>query len=216
MLLLSYALNGQSVSIGLDAAIRQTHNETADITSHQVETGLPATDNIRPLPFKITIEGMVTNTPVVPASTQMRGATGRFQSTDITVQQPGGKTTTRQMQALVFSAEFDRVRDVYSDLVDAKNAGALFTVDTTLKHYENMAISSINLPVDAQSGSSITFTIEMQEVRIVETQTVAAPAAKARQKTQKNGDKPPKEVTDPQQKKSFAKAGASAVAAWGH
>lgn len=56
--------SGQTFSITLDASLHEQHTGTATITDHPVETGSNVTDHIRPDPDMLTIEGIVSNTPL--------------------------------------------------------------------------------------------------------------------------------------------------------
>ena len=51
-------------SIEFDASITETHDSENDITQFPVEVGADITDHIRPQPERITINGIVTNTPI--------------------------------------------------------------------------------------------------------------------------------------------------------
>lgn len=55
------------VSIGeivLDAAIEETHTLQARATEHPVETGSDVTDHVQSLPASLTLEGIISNTPL--------------------------------------------------------------------------------------------------------------------------------------------------------
>lgn len=192
--LLSYVLpDGTKGQVQLDAAVSEQHTTTAQVTDHPVETGPNISDHIRVLPKRLSISGIVTNTPIYVPATQMRGISGKPGSVSATA---GNQTV--KFQVLKFDDEFDRVRDVYGELVDATAAGALFSVTTTLANYENMAITSLSAPRSAGSGNALTFQIDMQELRIVETQTVAAPPSK-RQEQKRRGNKPTRDATSKEQ-----------------
>lgn len=55
------------VSLTLDASLRQSHDQENEITEHPVEQGANVTDNIRPRPRKLVIEGLISATPPMPA-----------------------------------------------------------------------------------------------------------------------------------------------------
>lgn len=190
LVLLSYTMpDGTSDGIYLDASLNEQHGASAQVTDHQVESGPNVTDYIRPMPRRLSISGMVTNTPIATPKSQNRGVTG--QNSSIQGSTPNGGRV--DWTALQFNGEFDRVRDVYGSLVDAALAGAVFSVVTTLANYENFAIVNFSAPRNAQSGNSIQFQIDLQEIRIVTTQTVAALPGKAKKS---RGAKPAKELDE--------------------
>lgn len=153
----------------LDASINEQHQKSAELTKHPVETGSDVTDNIRPLPGKLTIEGIVTNTLGSVPATYNDGVQGSVQTVTKTVR---GKTIS--YNAFKFDAPMDRVREAYGDLGAAINGAAVFTVTTTLATYENMACTSFNATRNANNGNVLRFTAEFEAILFVQTQTVAA------------------------------------------
>jgi hypothetical protein len=153
----------------LDASLSEQHITTAEVTKHQVERGSDITDHIRPLPARLSLEAIVTNTPLGVPETQADGVTGSIQDTTTTVN--GQRVTFR---SFVFSGTFDRVRDVFGDIVDAIQGAALFSVTTTLKRYENLACTNFVPTRNADKGNALHFTIDFEEIRLVDTQVVAA------------------------------------------
>lgn len=195
--LLSYVMpDGTSGSVVLDASVNEQHGVQAQVTDHPVESGPNVTDYIRAMPRRLSISGIVTNTPLATPQTQSRGVVG----------QPGTfqGQTGRTWKALQFSGEFDRVRDVFGILADAALAGAIFGVVTTLANYENFAITNFTVPREASSGNALNCSIEFQEIRIVDTQTVEALPSSI-QKTHR-GAKSPKQADDKEKKAERARS----------
>lgn len=158
--------DGTNGTVALDASVSEQHGVQAQVTEHQVESGTNVTDYIRPMPRRLSITGLVTNTPIATPTTQNRGVTGQ---TSTFTGQDGTK-----WKALQFTGEFDRVRDVYGVLVDAALAGATFQVVTTLENYQSLAITNLVAPRDADHGNAVQFQIDFQEIRVVDSQTVQA------------------------------------------
>jgi len=170
------ATGGQDPGVGqliLDASINEQHTTTAEVTLHQVETGADITDHIRPIPQRLTIEGIVSNTPIGGVSSYMNGVTGSVQTVSRMV---GGKKVS--YAAFKFDAFFDRVKAVFGDLANAIQSAGVFTVTTTLATYEDMACTSFVVPRNAQNGNVLRFTMDLQHINFVTTQTVAALPAK--------------------------------------
>ena len=193
--------DGSTDSVFLDASPAQQHVTTAQVTDHQVEEGPSVVDYIRPMPKRVTINGVVTNTPIAAPRDHAGGATAQQKSSQYNV---GGATFGTS--ALTFSASFNRVVEVFGDLVLATLGGAIWTVTTQLQVYRNMAATNFAVPVNAQSGSAINFTIDFQEIRIVTTSTTTIPV-----KTQKvsRGQQPPTDATD--EEKTATKKSAAAA-----
>lgn len=204
-----YPTTGVGDSVYLDASVHEQHVTTAEVTTHAVETGSAIADFIRPLPRKLTIEGMITNTPIMgelhPSIIKARkgfktdasptdvggGQAGTIQTAPVGGGQPGN------FSALKFSTEYDRVIAAYDSLVAACRGGALFAITTSLTTYQsdigdrNMACVNFAVPRDVDHANAIMFTADFQEVRIVNSQqtTVQQPGAK-----QKLGQQPTRQL----------------------
>ena len=76
---------------------------------------------------------------------------------------------------LQFSQEFDRVRSVYDVLRAIVGTGTLVTIITSLRTYGDMGLANLSAPRDADSGNAVEFSVDAIQVKIVSTETVAAP-----------------------------------------
>lgn len=135
--------------IELDAAITEKHSAGVEITKHPIEEGANPTDHARVLPFKISVEGMLTNTPLGAETRAARGVTKDAASSTGAVGAAG--PAQRSMSAL------EKIR------TDRRAV----TVVSDFRTYENMLISMIEVPRDAKNGEAIRFTITMEEIRFV-------------------------------------------------
>lgn len=133
-------------ALELDASISEEHGATNAITAHPVERGVAIADHIRPEPETLTMEGIVSNTPVGPAEENADTAPGS----------PG------------------RAEAAFAKLMELRDAGALVTVVTGLRSYENMAIQSLRVPRNAKIGDALRFTVTLRRVQVAQLQTVAA------------------------------------------
>lgn len=62
--LLSNLRRAKIDALELDASLSETHASDVDVTEHPVEQGANISDHARKLPHKLTLEGIVTNTPI--------------------------------------------------------------------------------------------------------------------------------------------------------
>lgn len=76
---------------------------------------------------------------------------------------------------LTFATTFDAVASTHDQLDALRMDATLITVYGTKGVYSNMVIESFSMTRDATTGTGGKFTIELKEIRIVQTQTVAAP-----------------------------------------
>ncbi len=81
-----------------------------------------------------------------------------------------------QATVLAANADFpDRARAMYEALLAAQAARTLFTVSSSSGEIDNMLIEKISVPRTVDTGNGADFSIELTQVRIVKSETVAAP-----------------------------------------
>lgn len=175
-------------SVELDASVSETHQGDVDVTEHPVERGANIADHARPKPESITIEGLISNTPL-PA--------------------PNGQLT----KVTSGSAEFDsrselqptRSGQAYADLLALKDRGELLTVVTALRVYDNMILTSLSVPRDARTGQALRFSATLKQVKVVTSQLVKVVAVQKAQPKVKLGKKGTPETPPATRGKSGAK-----------
>lgn len=211
--------DGKANDLLIDASPARTHTASAQVTEHPVEKGSPATDHIRPMPRRVTIEGIITNTPLgappTAATNDVGGGAGYTAGKYLVEMNPQstlasfirGPRPPYQLVAWVQSGKFDRVTDSFLALAAAVTKGYLFSIATSLSNYDNMAATDFKVTEDKHSVNALNFSIDFQELRIVETKVVMVPARKTKQKL---AEKTPSTATDDQTgkiKQSTADAG---------
>jgi len=109
---------GQNVSdeflpagaVELDASINETHNSTAEVTSHPVEDGADITDHVRVKPETLSITGVVTNHPLIflaslrESPTRAEEAYGKLRDILIARERISVITSLRQYENMVLTS----------------------------------------------------------------------------------------------------------------
>lgn len=135
--------------IEFDCSVSETHTAECEVTDHPVEmvagVGAVMTDHIRALPESIEINGLVTNTPLVYLASLL------------------AKSPVKPSVGIVPGR--DRVNEAYLKLHELKNKGVLVDVVTSLRGYQNMAITSIVITRDASTGNVLNCTVGLREVK---------------------------------------------------
>lgn len=128
------------------------HEFKSEITQNPVEEGIDVTDNIRILPYKVSMSGMVSNNHIdTSIITQVKNLFGGDFS---------GKTPNDYFDILLMIFESKKEITVY----------------TKEKVYTDMAIESISVPRDRATGGALFFQISFTQIRKVSTQSVKVPA----------------------------------------
>ena len=155
------------VSLDLDVTQDEAHEWSNDVTQFPVELGSQITDHIQPLPDKLTISGVITNSAI-------------------------GENALEEL-----NGGDDRVQTAFDLLLKLKEDRVLLTVYTKHKIYTDMALKSVNLPRDSAIGDSIKFKMEFVNVRLVETQTVEVPDGISKKRDKKAGSSVQKKTEPP-------------------
>jgi hypothetical protein len=168
-------------TIVLDASVSETHTLTNTVTYHPVEEGAAVSDHSRPEPDEITLEGLVSNTPL-----SRDQQTRAIQSGSVTFQSSAPQENP------------GRAEDAFRQLKALRDAGTLVSVVTTLRTYgatdeDKMAITSISIPRDYRTADAFRFTITLRRVRVVKnklTRNVVAKDKRVGSKVKKGTETP--------------------------
>lgn len=138
--------------IPLDARVGSSYRFSSEITQYPVESGATITDHVHLRPDEITIEGMVTDTPVNELPTVL-GLRGDNQAA------PAGART---------QGAFDALWTVWRNRLP-------LTVVTEYLVLDDMIIESLEIPKSPDRGEAIWFTLTLKKITTVETLTAALP-----------------------------------------
>lgn len=186
----------------LDATIAENYDYEAQVTRHPVEEGSDITDNYRLEPFAYTIQGLVTNHPIIAPVTQAGGvAPARHEFTwevesynvpivGLQIGGPGiiGQVTggisrdlgfnERKSTANGFNQPFDRVRGVFDAMRTLMVQKKVITIIADLDAFDNMVVRGYTVTRDQSTGEALDFTAEVRQIRVVTSSTVEVPEPK--------------------------------------
>lgn len=154
-------------TLEFDAVMREEHSAESDLTEHVVESGAAISDHKRPKPRNISIEAIVSNTPL-SFPPQSGFATGTITS-EVRPDTGPAQATVRS-----FSGEFDRIQDVEQTLDRLRREAIDLTVETRVRTYENVQLLSVNIP-RTDPEDAITVALSLREAFRASTLTVEAP-----------------------------------------
>ena len=133
----------------LDATISESHKYDSEITQNPIEDGSNVADHIQLKPVKLSLEGLITDTPLgLPIISNI-------QNIYSSVGQLSGKKESRSIEAM-------------NALIDLRNKKIPFTITTNLKRYENMVFTSLEFPLDADTGKALKVVAELEQIKIVQ------------------------------------------------
>jgi hypothetical protein len=163
---------GQIGELVLDAVLTEKHSYVNEVSQYPVEDGSDINDNIRKLPDEITINGMVSNTPIdiLQAS-----------KTEVVQKTEGGVEVKNLTRSDVLN-RVELAQDILLRISGRTINGEpkdpeLVDVVTGLRVYKNMAITNLEIPRDIAVGQAIKFDAALREVRKVKSESVEIPFA---------------------------------------
>lgn len=119
----------------IDISVSEDHSFEAEVTSHPVESGSTISDNIRPMPIKVSMQCMVSNTPLEPLRS---------------------RRDPLLPYALAQSA-LAHLKKVW-----AKREPV--TIRTSLGTFTNMAMTSLSVPRSAEDGDALKFSVAFTQI----------------------------------------------------
>ncbi len=203
-------------SLGIDCTTKDARSYTAKVTQKPIGNGVLVSDSRVLENPKFSIEGIISNTPSVDASDSeiTITATGSFlrQLTNLF-----SRKTSSSLEIIVKeNEEEDRVKDAHKFLNDLYLSQKTFSLFIKgFDEIDNLVVLDYKPTFTSETGESLNFTLEIQQIITVETKTTQVPKAKEKPKIaeKKNkGKEETKEVKPKEEKKSLAYKGGEVVA----
>ena len=142
--------------VKLDGVIRENHSAPIRIKKNPVEWGVDITDHAIIEPVKISIEGIVSDTPL--------GFDAGIELLD-------------SIDSLFGAATYQtRSQHAFNSLTFFKNEREPIDVQTGLKLYKNMLITDIKVSQDKDTSKAVFLSIDCEEIIIVQSEVVQIPA----------------------------------------
>jgi hypothetical protein len=154
-------------SLVLDCSISEQHQGDVEVTEHPVEFGANIVDHARPKPEQVTLEGLISNTPIT------LGQARRIVST-------AGVAVESSVLEDALAGQPGYAEAAYATLRDLRENPRLVTIKTALRDYEDMVMTSLSVPRDAKTGEALRFTATFRHVRLVKNKSTTVTVRKER------------------------------------
>jgi hypothetical protein len=149
-------------TIWIDIASSEEHTLDATVTSYPTEKGSTITDNVLLQPIQLTMECVVSATPIGDIVKERLAE--------------GGDNPPQK---------------VYQQLIELRNSKQPCAIDTSLIVYNYMVPESLSFPRDISVGDALKFRITFKEIRTVTNERTTIRTAKPNGKKKRNlGNKP--------------------------
>ncbi len=184
MPLLEYQGPTGFIGISFDCVEKEGYEATAETTEHAVDRGVVIADHLKRNPDTLTLEALVTNSPLVLPATHAGGVTGSVQPITMMV---GGKEL--RASVLTWSGPFNRVRAV-DEVLEALVGTATLRYTGTLRTVEDLIITRYRVDRDVATGDALPVVLELKKVRRATVARVPVPAQRRAQPVVNRGSQP--------------------------
>lgn len=176
-------VGSERVVVPLDASISEGHERQASVTQNAIEDGSNVADHVKLNPVRLTIEGLISDTPV--SLLQAGLGLGISSASQLAAGAIGGVGGNIAAEAAAFglgslagllTGAPRRASDGFKFMEQLWENRQPFTMVTALKRYENMIMTQLSVPKSASIGKSLRFSMTLEQVRIVRSSLVAIPA----------------------------------------
>lgn len=155
----------------IDCATVEEHTFDSEITKYPVEQGVSVADHVRRLPTRVTIEGIVSDSPIGRMVAQRDSESFVIETAD------GIEIEQRSLKPSEFAL---------AKLLAIHEAGEPVTVGTSLRVFPNMALESLTIPRDAETGFALRFRATFEQVRLVTNERTTIRTARPSGKKKRN------------------------------
>ena len=155
----------------IDVVLSEEHTFEADVTDYPVEDGGSFSDNIRPKPVRLVIEGLITNTPLtsnLSAGSQLvDGKRPAVFSDNSSLFEGFTPATGSLLSQATTTVKHLRSDQAYNFLRGISLSRDTVPVRTSLGLFENMALVTLTTPRDANTGDALRFSATFQQIQKV-------------------------------------------------
>jgi len=154
------------VILKIDATISLSYRREAALTEYPVEDGADITDHYVIKPKMLSVQGVVSNTPLEFYEGAINVATGVIPNATVRALSAGA-SSAGQLLIRRGANRGEPAKRAYNYLNELMDKKIPFTFVTRYEAYKNMLITSLDISRSTGTGDSLPFSCELREVRIV-------------------------------------------------
>lgn len=201
---------GERHTLRFDGVLSESSTDESEVTEYTIEDGSPVTDHIRDLNGEVTLQVIMTNTPMHGESYVTGEKIGSVNTIQLDIPKftppfsptPGGALNAvkgaasdvlgfadRPVMAsvLMFRKDHNFIAEMLEALREVKRMRYQCSIITAISDYEGMVLKSIS-PSRSSGEDTAVFDLTFKKINVVTTKKVAAPRpAEPRGKGKKNG-----------------------------
>lgn len=177
---------GGAGQLYFDVVLQETQNKSSKITEHMVEVGANITDNVRPNVDTVTLQGFVSNAPILSPDGVMTQEVLNPPTPPIPITLNGAITAGVNAIKSLFASQIvanvlefpnatDYVTQAITTLDTLRMQATLVSVVCPSYTYEDMMIEEIEVSGSPDEGTGREFTVTLKQIRTVSSLTTDAP-----------------------------------------
>jgi len=169
--LVQFIQNPTGTVIQLDASLKETHSRSSTATKFPIENGNNISDHIIISPVSLSIDGIISDTPIGGLKGLITEAATTLTSALVP---PVGLAALAGGVALFSALSGSKSPSVqaYLQLLQLQENAMPFDVLTTLYRYNNMWIEDLSAPREVENGNALIFTVKLSQLLIVAPQSI--------------------------------------------
>jgi hypothetical protein len=188
-------LQGEDTVLELHCSVSEKHSRESPPTEFETENGQTISDHIIVKPLELELQGIISDTPISRIGSLLTTAVGRLTPSAAVL----GKFAPALALLPVLGTSNSPSADAYLQLLNIQESRQPVRVLTSLKHYNNMWISSISVPREAKTGKILLFTAKFRQLLLVSPDAVNITLFEDPNVAAGRGDKGRKEAGEPNQ-----------------
>lgn len=162
----------------LDMTNNISHQHEAEPTENPVELGADIADHVDVKQDVLSFEGIMSEAPITIEKTIIGNVAGALSAVSGLAGTALGTIASGAISKLggeLLGEPNNRVQDAHNTMLQIQKEAITTTIQTGLKTYSNMILTSYNPIENAQNGNSLVFTATFKEILIVQSESTIIP-----------------------------------------
>lgn len=184
---------GKISELQLDANLSEQHSYENDVTMFPVEAGSDISDNVKVRPDTITIQGFITNSPLIVL----------YEDISEVIEKTPGEYDVKATSRANAVNRVELAQDILLRISGRQIQGANLVPEkvdivTGLRVHTGMMLTSLDMPRDGKTGQAMFFTASFIKMETADSETIVIPNPKPtfKDKTQSKVDEGKQTPTD--------------------
>jgi len=152
----------------IDALTSFRHSRAGSVSKFPIEDGSTISDHVTQENLKLSITGLISNTPLQIWDSAITAATSAIPKNAIFIPVNAIASIAQLAVERKRSERLSREKKSFEALEEINNRRIPFTFVTRLKTYNNMVMVNLEFSKEPTTGGALPFTAELEQIKIVQ------------------------------------------------